>query len=156
MTNPCTFCQRSNRAEHAYCDWCGRLLTSPSGSAPSRGSYVVYGHKIRGEADYFHIGSGLERSARNWARRSTQWKEYVRDHGGTDAIQISILERHDCPARARLREMELIGQLQPTTNTFGRSSIPPGILDGRPKGSKQRCKCGAPDCYGAELNAKRP
>ena len=98
------------------------------------GSEVVYGHKIRNEADYFHIGSGSEQRARNFNGRSPSWQKYVDTHGGSKHIEVVILERHHCPARARLREMELVAVHQPSTNTFGRSSIPAGLLDGRPKG----------------------
>ncbi len=115
------------------------------------GSEVVYGHKMRNEADYFHIGSGSERRARNLKGRSDLWQHYVDTHGGLKQIEVVILERYNCPARSRLREMELIAVHQSPTNTFGRSSIPAAILDGRPKGSKLRCACGAPDCYGAEV-----
>ena len=118
------------------------------------GSEVVYGHKMKNEADYFHIGSGSEQRARSLKGRSHLWQHYVDAHGGLKHIEVVILERSHCPARARLREMELIAVHQPLTNTFGRSSIPAGILDGRPKGSTIRCACGAPDCYGAEAGGE--
>jgi hypothetical protein len=117
------------------------------------GSEVVYGHKIRNETGYFHIGSGSEQRAHNLKGRSALRQHYVDAHGGS--IEVVILERHHCPARARLREVELMAVHQPPTNTFGRSSIPAAILDGRPKGSKIRCACGAADCYGVELTAHR-
>ena len=119
------------------------------------GSEVVYGHKVRNEMGYFHIGSGSEQRAHNLNGRSALWQHYVDTHGGSKHIEVVILERHHCPARARLREMELIAVHQPPTNTFGRTSIPAAILDGRPKGSKIRCACGAPGCYGAEVTARR-
>jgi hypothetical protein len=119
------------------------------------GSEVVYGHKMQNEADYFHLGSGSEQRARNLKGRSDLWQRYVGTHGDPTHVEVVILERYHCPARARLREMELIAVHQPPTNTFGRSSIPAGMLDGRPKGSKIRCACGAPDCYGAEVTARR-
>lgn len=119
------------------------------------GSEVVYGHKMRNEVDYFHIGSGSEQRARNLKGRSDLWRNYVDTHGGSNHIEVVILERYHCPARARLREVELIATHQPLTNIFGRSSIPAGMLDGRPKGSKIRCACGAQDCYGAEVTARR-
>ena len=119
------------------------------------GSEVVYGHKIRNETGYFHIGSGSEQRARILNGRSPLWQHYVDNHGGSKHIEVVILERHHCPARARLREMELIAVYQPPTNTFGRLSIPAAILDGRPKGSKSRCACGARDCYGVEVTARR-
>jgi hypothetical protein len=119
------------------------------------GSEAVYGHKMRDEVDHFHIGSGSEQRARSLNGRSNLWQHYVDTHGGSKHIEVVILERYHCPARARLREMELIAVHQSPTNTFGRSSIPAGILDGRPKGSKIRCACGAPDCYGAEVTARR-
>ncbi len=117
-------------------------------------SEVVYGHKMRGETDFFHIGSGSERRARNLKGRSGLWRDYVDTHGGPEHIEVVILERYRCPARARLREMELVTAHQPPTNRFGRSSIPAAILDGRPKGSRLRCACGSPDCYGAQVTAR--
>ena len=118
------------------------------------GSEVVYGHKMKNETDFFHIGSGSERRARSWNGRSALWRDYVDTHGGRKHIEVVILERHHCPARARLREMDLVAVHHPPTNRFGRLSIPAGILDGRPKGSKLRCACGAPDCYGAKVTAR--
>jgi hypothetical protein len=112
---------------------------------------MVYGHRIRSEPNFFHIGSGSEKRSHNLKKRSPLWRNYVDTHGSVKNIEVVILERHHCPARARLREMELIAIHQPPTNKFGRSSIPAGILDGRPKGSKKRCDCGALDCYGAEV-----
>lgn len=118
------------------------------------GSEVVYGHRMRGEAGFFHIGSGSERRARTLKGRSPLWREYVDARGGPEKVEVVIIERHHCPARSRLREMELVGAHQPATNRFGRSSIPEAILDGRHKGSKVRCACGSPDCYGAEVIAQ--
>ena len=118
------------------------------------GNEVVYGHKMKNETAFFHIGSGTERRARSLTGRSSRWRAYVNAHGDPTQVEVTILERHHCPARARLREMELVELHQPATNGFGRSSIPAGILDGRPKGSTQRCACGAADCYGAEVTAR--
>ncbi len=117
----------------------------------SQGSEVVYCHGIRGEPGSFHIGSGSEQRARQLTKRSAAWNKFVAAHGGTAKVEVEILERYDCPARARLREMELVRRYQPSTNVFGRSSTPAAILAGHPKGSVERCNCGAPDCYGAEL-----
>jgi hypothetical protein len=116
---------------------------------------IVYGHKILTEPNYFHIGSGSEQRAKNFKGRSKEWRDYVEARGGVLQVEVKILERYICPARARLREMELVNLYQPTTNYFGRFSIPEGILDGRPKGSTQRCMCGAPDCYGAQVALQR-
>ena len=118
------------------------------------GDEVVYGHRMRGETGFFHIGSGSERRARTLINRSAPWKQYVAAHGGRSQVEVEILERYHCPARARLREMDLVNIHQPPTNRFGRSSTPDTILDGRPKGSTERCACGAPDCYGAEVAAR--
>ena len=115
---------------------------------------VVYGHRMANEKGFFHIGSGSEQRARNFTGRSSDWRSYVDARGSLAQVQVEILERHRCPARARLREMDLVKIHQPPTNRFGRSSHPEGILDGRPKGSKQRCTCGASDCYGAEVAAR--
>jgi hypothetical protein len=114
----------------------------------------VYGHKLRNQAAFFHIGSGSERRANNLIQRSSRWHEYVTANGGTTQVDVAILERYRCPARARLREMQLVQLYQPATNGFGRGSIPAAITDGRPKGSKKRCACGAADCYGAEVTAR--
>ncbi len=114
---------------------------------------VVYGHRMRSESAFFHIGSGSERRARTLTNRSASWKQFVDAHGGRSRIEVEILERHHCPARARLREMEFVNIHQPPTNRFGRSSTPHAILAGHPKGSTHRCDCGAPDCYGAEVAA---
>jgi len=111
---------------------------------------VVYGHRMRRTRALFHIGSGSERRARTLARRSALWQQFVQSHGGPAQVEVEILERHRCPARARLREMELVRIHQPPTNRFGRASIPGAILAGRPKGSGKRCRCGSPDCYGTE------
>jgi hypothetical protein len=125
----------------------GRSTESTSGRE------VVYGHKMLAEARFFHIGSGSERRARNFTGRSPRWRAYVDEHGDLSQVEVKILERHGCPARARLREMELVNIHKPSTNSFGRPPFPAAIRDGRPKGSKQRCTCGAPDCYGAEVAA---
>ena len=116
---------------------------------------VVYAHKMRNESTYFHIGSGSEHRARTFTGRSSQWRAYVDAHGGLTHIEVTILERYCCPARARRREMDLVNLYQSTTNRFGRTSVPGGILDGRPKGSTKRCTCGATDCYGAEVTARQ-
>jgi hypothetical protein len=116
---------------------------------------VVYAHKMKNESPYFHIGSGPETRARTFAGRSARWRAYVDAHGGLTHVEVTILERYCCPARARLREMELVNRYQPVTNGFGRTSIPSGIRDGRPKGSTKRCACGAADCYGAEVTARQ-
>jgi hypothetical protein len=126
-------------------------MAQPTDGGP--GIEVVYGHKMLNEIAFFHIGSGYEQRARNLDGRSPDWRAYVEAHGGLSQVEVKILERHRCPARARLREMELVRLHQPSTNRFGRSSFPSGILDGRPKGSKVRCACGAVDCFGAEVTA---
>ena len=116
---------------------------------------VVYGHRIQGDDSYFHSGSGSEHRARHLAGRSSLWRTFVTSRGGIAQIMVEIIERHRCPARARIREMELVYLQQPSTNTFGRRRpFPPSIVAGRPKGSKERCACNAPDCYGAEIAAK--
>jgi hypothetical protein len=51
--------------------------------------------------------------------------------------------------------MELVNFHHLIPNTFGRRRpFPVSIEAGYPKGSKKRCACGAPDCYGAEIGAK--
>ena len=118
------------------------------------GTEVVYGHKMKNEPTFFHIGSGSERRARTFTGRSSRWLAYVNAHGGQMQVEVTIMEQHHCPARARLRDMQLVELHQPATNGYGRSSIPAGILDGRPKGSAERCACGAVNCYGAEVTAR--
>lgn len=115
---------------------------------------VVYGHRMHGEDGFFHIGSGPEKRARTLTGRSSAWQQFVDAHGGVRRVEVVVLESYRCPARARLREMQLVGIHQPLTNRFGRSSIPDAILGGHPKRSTSRCECGAPDCYGAELVAR--
>jgi hypothetical protein len=115
------------------------------------GTEVVYAHRMKSESTLFHIGSGSEQRARTLSGRSSPWCAYVDARGGVIQVEVTILERHHCPARARLREMELVKLYQPSTNSFGRTSIPQAILDGRPKRMTTRCTCGAADCYGAEL-----
>ena len=116
---------------------------------------VVYAHRMKSEPVMFHIGSGSERRARTLTGRGSRWQAYVDAQGGFTHVEVEILERHHCPARARLREMELVKLHQPATNGFGRTSIPQGILDGRPKGKMTACTCGAADCYGAEIQLAR-
>ncbi len=118
------------------------------------GNEIVYAHRMKNELTLFHIGSGSERRARTLTGRSSRWRAHVNAQGGFTQIEVTILERHHCPARARLREMELVRLHQPATNGYGRTSIPLGILDGRPKGAATRCACGAVDCYGAELSSR--
>ena len=147
----------SSKDFHDYykCIKCGSILQEKGKTLPkNQGDIVVYGHQMRRESALFHIGSGSERRARTLINRSALWQNFVDTHGGVKRVEVLILERHHCPARARLREMELVKIHQPPTNRFGRSFIPSAILDGRPKGSKKRCNCGAPDCYGAEVAAR--
>lgn len=127
----------------------GRVVTQ---KYEGLGNQLVYGHRMPGETEYFHIGSGPKRRAVS-GERTTAWKDYV-DHRGGGKYHVEILERYHCAARARLREMQLIGLHQPVTNEFGRLSIPPGIQNGHVKRTGKRCSCGAPDCYGAELTAR--
>ena len=119
------------------------------------GNEVVYAHRMKSEPKLFHIGSGSERRAHMVTGRSFRWRAYVDAQGGSTQVEVTILERHHCPARARLREMQLVKLHQPVTNGYGRTSIPQGILDGRPKGKTTRCACGAADCYEAELQLGR-
>src|SRR5678816_4432628 len=119
------------------------------------GNEVVYAHRMKSDPTLFHIGSGSERRARTFTGRSSRWRAHVDAQGGSTQVEVTILERHHCPARARLREMELVNLHQPATNGFGRTSIPRGVKDGRPKGSTKRCACGAMDCYGAELTSRQ-
>jgi hypothetical protein len=102
---------------------------------------VVYAHVADGVI--FHIGSGT--LARAFAgERSTAWEARARA-----GYAVVILERHACPARARLREAELIHQMQPETNVHHRRGPHRQIIRGFTK-QGARCACDAPDCYGVE------
>lgn len=129
-------------------------LTNDRAEDGTTGRQVVYGHRMRSEAGFFHMGSGPGTRAHNLTGRSSSWWQFVNAHSGVRQVEAVILERYRCPARARLREMQLVSIHQPSTNRFGRSSTPNAILDGHPKGSRSRCECGAPDCYGAEFTAR--
>ena len=114
--------------------------------------HEVFGHCLPGASEWFHIGSG--RPGRAYRQpRTVLWTEYLEANGRR--YEVHILEVHRCPARARLREMELVRQHRPPTNIVGvRTPIPAKILDGTLKGRQERCRCGAPDCYGAELDGR--
>jgi hypothetical protein len=60
-----------------------------------------------------------------------------------------ILEIHACPARARLREAQLIAEHQPVTNYHHKNGPNKQVLEGFTKRGA-RCCCGAADCYGQE------
>jgi hypothetical protein len=106
---------------------------------------VVYAHRIAGETTIFHIGSGpFSRALSN--ARGTPWQSYVADRD----VEVDVLEVHQCPARARLREAQLIAELQPETNKHHRNGPHAAVLKGHTK-KGVRCNCGASDCYGREV-----
>lgn len=105
---------------------------------------IVYGHRFPGEEHFFHIGSGTYGRALR-PERGGPWREHVGDRD----VEVVIIETHECPARARLREAELIEQLQPMTNHHHRNGPNRQVLRGNTKRGI-RCDCGAIDCYGRE------
>lgn len=105
---------------------------------------VVYGHRFPGDAKLFHIGSGTYSRALS-KRRKSCWREYVGDRD----VEVVILENHECPARARLRECELVAELKPLTDEHDASGPSEQVLRGFIKDGV-RCACGAKDCYGVE------
>jgi hypothetical protein len=105
---------------------------------------IVYGHKFPGEDDVFHIGSGTYTRALR-PERGGGWKEHV----GNRDVEVLILETHGCPARARLREAELIAALKPVTNYHHKDGPNRQVVRGFTKRGN-RCDCGADNCYGRE------
>jgi hypothetical protein len=109
---------------------------------PSR-CQVVYGHYAPGSEKPFYIGSGtMQRKGRRG--RSPEWRRLA-----ARGYAVKILERHACPARARLRKAQLIESHQPEANVHHRSGPHPQVLRGFTKRGL-RCDCGADDCYGRE------
>ncbi len=107
---------------------------------PSR-CQIVYGHYTPGSEQPFHIGSGTMQRAFSDVR-SAEWRRLA-----ARGYEVEILERHACPARARLREALLIESHQPVTNVHHRSGPHPQVMRGFTKRGL-RCDCGAEDCYG--------
>ena len=105
---------------------------------------IVYGHRFPGEEELFHIGSGTYRRALR-PERGFPWREHV----GNRDVEVVILETHACPARARLREAQLISKHNPTTNHHHKNGPNKQVLRGFTK-QGERCGCGAADCYGQE------
>ncbi len=77
-------------------------------------SKCVYAHTLRGEDRPFFIGSGSVARAHVLDRRPFRWQDYVGDRIGE--VVVSILEKHDCEGRARMRECILIGEANPPAN----------------------------------------
>lgn len=111
-------------------------------------SQIVYGHRFPNEETLFHIGSGTYRRALSPVR-GAQWETHV----GDSDVEVLILEIYECPARARLREAELITLHQPSTNHHHRTGPHRQVLAGYNK-QGMRCACGAADCYGQEVLTK--
>lgn len=105
---------------------------------------VVYGHRFPGDAKLFHIGSGTYRRALS-KRPNKSWREYVGDRD----VEVVILEKHACPARAKLRECELVAELKPITDEQRASGPSKQVLRGFIEDGV-RCACGSKDCYGQE------
>lgn len=105
---------------------------------------IVYGHRFFGDDELFHIGSGTYSRALK-PERGKPWL----DHVGDRDVEVLILEIYECPARARLREAELIAEMQPLTNHHHKSGPNRQVLRGYTKRG-ERCDCGAEDCYGRE------
>ena len=109
----------------------------------------VYAHFVAGSDVPFHIGSGRPERASS-SVRGVAWQAHVARLG--EAWHAEILEQHRCPARARLREAQLIQQHQPATNHHHRHGPHRQVLQGFAKGGRP-CRCGAPDCYRREVEA---
>ena len=109
---------------------------------------IVYGHRFPGEEELFHIGSGTYSRALK-AERGANWREHV----GDKDVEVVVLETHSCPARARLREAELISERKPLTNYHHKSGPNRQVLRGFTKRGAQ-CDCGAVNCYGREAAQK--
>lgn len=122
-----------------------KLVFAPGSPAEPQ---LVYGHRFLGEDEIFYIGSGTYSRARS-TRRGQAWQSHVGDR----AVEIVILEVHSCPARARLREAELIAEQKPLTNEHHKAGPHPQVLRGYTK-QGHRCDCSAPDCYGREAMQK--
>ena len=115
---------------------------------PNYPAQVVYGHRLAGTEPIVLIGSGtLARALR--PERSPVWQAYV---NGRD-VEVVILEQHACPARARLREAELIADRRPILNPHHRQGPHRQVLRGFTK-QGLRCACGAANCYGREAAAR--
>lgn len=109
---------------------------------------IVYGHRFPGESEIFHIGSGTYSRAIR-PERGKPWIDHVADRD----VEVLILETYECPARARLREAELIAKLQPKTNFHHKGGPNKQVIRGFTKRGI-RCDCGAVDCYGQEALKK--
>lgn len=108
---------------------------------------IVYGHRFTQHSDVFHIGSGTYKRALSPVR-SAAWAQHV----GVRDVEVVVLEVYQCPARARLREAELIAQHKPATNHHHKTGPHPQVLAGFTK-KGEHCNCGASDCYGAYVAA---
>ena len=117
-------------------------------SGTPREPQIVYGHRFPGEDALFHIGSGTYARAIR-PERGQSWIDYVGDRD----VEVLVLEIYDCPARARLREAELIAELKPITNFHHRDGPNKQVLRGFTKRG-QRCQCGSDSCYGQEALGK--
>lgn len=111
---------------------------------------IIYGHRFPGDDELFHIGSGTYSRALSPVR-GAQWIAHV----GDNDVEVVILETHECPARARLREAELIAELRPVTNHHHRDGPNRQVLRGFTKRGT-RCDCDAKDCYGREALRTNP
>lgn len=105
---------------------------------------IVYAHRFAGEEEVFHIGSGTYRRALR-PERGSIWQKHV----GNRDVEVVVLETHACPARARLREAQLISEKKPVTNHHHKDGPNRQVLRGFTKRGV-RCACGAEDCYGRE------
>ncbi len=105
---------------------------------------IVYGHRFPGQQQVFHIGSGTYRRALRPERGAGR-----QEHVGNLDVEVVVLETHACPARARLREAQLISEHQPLTNHHHINGPNKQVLRGFTKRGV-RCGCGAEDCYGEE------
>ena len=110
---------------------------------------IVYAHRFPKQEELSHIGSGTYRRALSPVRGAS-WLQHV----GERDVEVAILEVYQCPARAQLREVELIALHQPSTNQHHKTEPHRQVLAGYSK-QPTSCACGAVDCYGREAK-RRP
>ena len=123
----------------------GRMYFAPGTALEPQ---IVYGHRFPEDVTYFHIGSGTYKRALSPVRGAS-WIQHVGDRD----VEVVVLEVYQCPARARLREAELINLHQPITNHHHKNGPHKQVLAGYTK-QGTRCACGAADCYGEEARDK--
>ena len=94
---------------------------------PNYPAQVVYGHRLADTELIVSIGPGTLARALQ-PERSPEWQAYVNDRD----VEVVILEQHACPARARLREAELIAERRPILNRHHLQGPHRQVLRGSP------------------------